>query len=88
MICTCTLNKQPSQLFSPFMNVCLVSFCTLRRAETQGAAAAVPALKSGPVASEFRGSKKSTTLLPAKKRKKRNASNHTIFSDKVPPFER
>ena len=71
------------------MNICLVSFCTLRRAETQGAAAAVPALKSGPVASELRGSKKSTTLLPAKKRrKKRNASNHTIFSDKVPPFER
>ena len=80
MICTCTLNKQPSQLFSPFMNVCLVSFCTLRRAETQGAAAAVPALKSGPVASELRGSKKSTTLLPAKKRKKKKCLKpHYIF---------
>jgi hypothetical protein len=25
---------------------------------------------------------------PQKRRKKRNASNHTIFSDNVPPFER
>ena len=62
------------------MNICLVSFCTLRRAETQGAAAAVPALKSGPVASELRGSKKSTTLLPAKKKKKKKCLKpHYIF---------
>ena len=61
------------------MNICLVSFCTLRRAETQGAAAAVPALKVAqlPVSSE--APKNPQHFSPQKKEEKKEMPQTTLY---------